>query len=51
MEIVERIDHFLDAVYRIEENGHCIGFFYSKKDAEIAKIALEEAHRKKSQEW
>lgn len=41
--IVESTDHFLQTVYRIEEDGHLVAKAYMLKDAEIVKAALEKA--------
>ena len=53
MKIVESTDHFLDTIYRIEEDGHCVAIAYAIKDAEVIKEALEKARieENKSEWW
>jgi hypothetical protein len=56
MKIVESTDHFLQTVYRLEEDDrfHMIATFYNKHDAEVAKAAIEEDRKereKKNNSW
>lgn len=49
MKIVESTDHFLQTVYRIEEDdGHLIATFDNRHDAEVAKAALEKDREEQS---
>lgn len=49
MKIVESTDHFLQSVYRMEENdGHLIATFDNLHDAEVAKAALEKDREEQS---
>ena len=50
MEIVESTDHFLQDVYRIEDQGHLVAKCYRRKDAEIVKTALEKAREEESKD-
>ena len=51
MKIVESTDHFLQTVYRIEDDDgfHMIATFYNRHDAEVAKAALEKDREEQEQ--
>ena len=53
MEIVESTDHFMQDVYRIEDEGRLVAICYRMKDAEVAKAAFEKAKEEadKADSW
>ena len=52
MKIVETTDHFLQTVYRLEDDDSChmIATFYNKHDAEVAKAAIEKDRKERERE-
>ena len=52
MRIVESTDHFLQTVYRLEEDDSFISIatFHNKHDAEVAKVALEKDRKEREKE-
>lgn len=50
MKIVESTDSFLQTVYRIQDGIATIAVCYTKRDAEVAKAALEKDREERKKE-